>query len=41
MTVMAGFFIMIGLFTLGNDICRAARILADAIRTAHGIKGDA
>jgi hypothetical protein len=38
MIIMAGTFVMIGLFALGNDICRAAQIIAAALLADKGIK---
>lgn len=36
MNIFAATLIMIGLFVLGMDICRAAQIIADAIRSNRG-----
>lgn len=36
MIIMAGVFIMMGLFSLGSDICKAAQIIADAMRSTKG-----
>lgn len=41
MIIMAGVFIMIGLFSLGSDIYKAAQTIADAIRSSGITKGGA